>query len=188
MTVTTPTEGATYDHDGLIQADCTCTDEAGGSGLASCTADVADGALIDTSTVGANTFNVTATDNDGNTATVTRNYTIAYFCDGLPATYVGTPGDDVMVGSNGDDVMVGLGGNDIIDGGPGNDTLCGGEGDDDLTGRNGDDRVFGGRGADLLRGGSGNDHLDGGVGSDRTRDGLGDDTVVRRDRQRHVHR
>ena len=36
-------------------------------------------------------------------------------CRGLPATIVGTPGDDFIDRHPGDDVIVGLGGNDVID-------------------------------------------------------------------------
>jgi Ca2+-binding RTX toxin-like protein len=37
-------------------------------------------------------------------------------CSGLPATKVGTQGDDVLRGTTGNDVIVGLGGNDEIRG------------------------------------------------------------------------
>jgi hypothetical protein len=55
-------------------------------------------------------------------------------CDGLPATIVGTSGDDNLTGTAGDDVIVGLAGNDVIQGLAGNDRICGGDGDDEIYG------------------------------------------------------
>ena len=57
-------------------ADYSCADE-GGSGLASCTGDVADGAPLDTSTPGAHAFTVVARDGEGNETTVTHGYSVA---------------------------------------------------------------------------------------------------------------
>ena len=79
-------------------------------------------------------------------------------CDGLKATVVGTPGDDVLSGTSGRDVIVGLGGDDQISGGGGNDVICGGDGDDKLVGAAGNDLVLGEAGNDKLVGTSGNDH------------------------------
>lgn len=94
-------------------------------------------------------------------------------CHGVPATVVGTTGDDRMVGTDGPDVIVGLAGNDHIRGLRGDDLVCGGPGSDDLVGGRGDDALYGGldehvtrphgrtivRG-DILDGGSGDDLLD----------------------------
>lgn len=87
-------------------------------------------------------------------------------CNGLPATIVGTPGDDVIYGTNGSDVIVGLGGNDIIYGGNGDDVICGGSGDDIIEGGNGNDTLIGGFGNDSIDGGNGNDSLTGNDGND----------------------
>ena len=65
-------------------------------------------------------------------------------CAGVPATIVGTSGDDALVGTPGDDVIVGLDGGDTVDAGPGNDLVCGDAGPDHLTGGVGDDRLYGG--------------------------------------------
>jgi len=78
VTITTPPDGAVYLLDQVVLADYACADEAGGSGLATCTGDVADGAAIDTSTVGTHTFAVTGTDNAGNSTTVTHAYAVRY--------------------------------------------------------------------------------------------------------------
>ncbi len=98
-------------------------------------------------------------------------------CNGLPATIVGTPGDDVINGTNGPDVIAGLGGNDIIDGGNDNDVICGYAGDDTLNGGNGDDTLIGSYGNDTLNGGNGNDTLTGGDGIDDLSGGNGDDVI-----------
>lgn len=126
-------------------------------------------------------------------------------CHGLPATLVGTPGDDLLEGTPADDVIVGLGGNDTISGhggedvlcgsggadrlqgdggadqlygGSGNDELYGWSGPDQLHGEGGDDRLYGGGEADLLRGGAGSDHLHGGPGSDQCIGGAGGATML----------
>ncbi|HET7090035.1 MAG TPA: ExeM/NucH family extracellular endonuclease, partial [Anaerolineae bacterium] len=87
-------------------------------------------------------------------------------CNGLPATLVGTTGDDVINGTSGPDVIAGLGGNDIIYGGKGDDVICGYAGDDTLNGDDGNDTLIGSYGNDVLDGGKGNDTLTGGDGSD----------------------
>jgi Ca2+-binding RTX toxin-like protein len=98
-------------------------------------------------------------------------------CNGLPATLVGTPGDDVLYGTTGNDVIVGLGGNDTINGGNGNDVICGGAGDDVLNGSNGNDTLLGGLGNDTLDGSNGNDTLTGESGNDTLSGGNGDDAL-----------
>jgi Ca2+-binding RTX toxin-like protein len=99
-------------------------------------------------------------------------------CNGLPATIVGTPGDDVINGTNGNDVIVGLGGNDIINGGNGNDVICGNAGDDTINGGNGIDLLFGSFGNDTLNGGNGNDILSGDSGDDHLSGNNGDDSLT----------
>ena len=59
-----------------VTAGYSCADEAGGSGRASCVGSVPNGSRIDTSTVGEHSFTVTATDNAGNTKTLTVHYTV----------------------------------------------------------------------------------------------------------------
>lgn len=97
-------------------------------------------------------------------------------CDGVPATIVGTDGDDVITGTDGDDVIVGLDGDDSIVGGLGADRICGGAGDDSVQGHGDTDRLFGGPGADFVDGGvggccdpaanTGDDVISGGAGDD----------------------
>ena len=76
VTLATPADGATYARGQSVVADYACADEAGGSGLDSCVGTVADGAAIDTATLGAHTFSVTATDDAGNDRTVSVGYTV----------------------------------------------------------------------------------------------------------------
>jgi len=96
-------------------------------------------------------------------------------CNGLPATCMGTDGDDLLLGSEDPDVIVALAGNDVVHGDVGTDTICGGPGNDSLfgardsdtiLGEEGDDWIFGAPGDDDLRGGPGYDVLWG--GQDRT--------------------
>ncbi len=72
VTITTPVDGATYALGQTVAADYACTDLF----LASCVGPVADGAAIDTASVGAKTFTVTGTDTSGNTASKTVSYRV----------------------------------------------------------------------------------------------------------------
>lgn len=74
--VATPLDGATYALGQSVAADYSCADEAGGSGVASCEGPVADGAALDTSSLGQKTFTVNATDNAGNRASRSVTYTV----------------------------------------------------------------------------------------------------------------
>lgn len=84
INVVTPVEGAKYRPPlslwGITlvpaaAASYSCADEAGGSGIASCTGSVANGAPLVTSPAGAKTFTVTAEDNAGNTTVKSVHYT-----------------------------------------------------------------------------------------------------------------
>jgi Ca2+-binding RTX toxin-like protein len=88
-------------------------------------------------------------------------------CGGLPATIIGTAGNEKLKGTNGKDVIAGLAGNDKLKGLKGNDVLCGGPGKDKLSGGPGKDRLLGDAGRDKLKGGPGNDRLSGGPGKDK---------------------
>ena len=84
VTIMTPADGADYAAGQNVIADFTCSDEAGGSGIETggletggsgidtCVGTVADGAAIDTSTLGDQDFTVTSTDEAGNETEVTN--------------------------------------------------------------------------------------------------------------------
>jgi hypothetical protein len=78
ITLTTPPDNATYIKNEAVNANYSCADEAGGSGLASCVGSVDDGDPINTSIVGKHTFTVNAADNAGNTAQVEHTYFVHY--------------------------------------------------------------------------------------------------------------
>jgi Ca2+-binding RTX toxin-like protein len=96
-------------------------------------------------------------------------------CKGIPATIVGTGGNDVRIASPGRDVIVGLGGNDSLSGLAGNDVICGGAGRDRLKGGPGNDFLSGQKGSDKLAGQKGKDKLSGKKGKDVCVGGPGQD-------------
>jgi Ca2+-binding RTX toxin-like protein len=88
-------------------------------------------------------------------------------CFGMPATIVGTDGDDRLLGTAFRDVIVGLGGADVVYGRGGDDRICGKGGDDQaLFGGQGDDRIATGPGNNGVSGDAGDDILQGGSGAD----------------------
>ena len=76
VSVTTPAEGATYELGAEVLADYECADEPNGSGLDSCDGSVADGAAVDTGSLGQKTFTVDASDHAGNTESTSVSYTV----------------------------------------------------------------------------------------------------------------
>jgi hypothetical protein len=76
--ITTPAGGATYTVGQAVDSSFTCSDGAGGPGLASCLdqSGRASGASIDTSTLGPHTFTVTATSGDDQTQSASSTYTV----------------------------------------------------------------------------------------------------------------
>ena len=177
IAITTPPQGATYTLGQSVAASYSCTDA--DSGVASCAGPVADGANIDTSSTGTKTFTVNATDNAGNTNTVSHTYTVN--APTTSCTKRGTSNSETISGTPGDDVICGLGGNDILKGLGGNDTLTGSETNNSLTGGGGNDQVIGNGGSDNLSGSGGNDTVnsrDGVSGNDTLNGGAGTDTKV----------
>ena len=71
--IVTPPEGADYRLGKPVKALYRCDDD---QGVVSCVGTVPNGSPIDTSTEGAHTFTVTATDTAGNTTTATTHYTV----------------------------------------------------------------------------------------------------------------
>jgi Tol biopolymer transport system component len=87
VTITTPADQAVYKQDQVVIADYACA----GANLVSCSATVASGAPIDTSTVGDRTFTVTARKSGHNTTTVSRSYTVVYDFSGFSPPVVAFP-------------------------------------------------------------------------------------------------
>jgi Ca2+-binding RTX toxin-like protein len=85
-------------------------------------------------------------------------------CMGIPATCVGTAGDDVLWGTEDGDVIVAGAGDDVVHGDDGDDVICLGPGNDSAHGARGDDRLYGEAGTDWLFGSRGEDALYGGEG------------------------
>ena len=179
VTLSTPTNGASFAVGQSVVADFACTQASGGDPVASCVGSVADGASIDTSVAGSFTFSVTGTDTSGRTTVVTHAYTVgaSVTCAGLTATIVGTAGNDVLTGTSGDDVIWAGDGDDEVDGRGGDDVICLEGGDDEANGGRGDDVIFGGGGDDIIKGGAGSDTLDGEGGRDKLVGKTGDDTL-----------
>jgi hypothetical protein len=71
VSLVTPPEGATYYQGAVVNAAYTCADD---DQVATCNGPVANGAPIDTSTVGEYVFTVIATDSAGNTTSVSHRY------------------------------------------------------------------------------------------------------------------
>jgi hypothetical protein len=84
ITVTAPVNGATYTLNQVVTASYACADAVG---VSTCQGTVPNGSPIDTSTVGAKTFTVTATDAAGNGRQEVRQYSVVApttACRGLP--------------------------------------------------------------------------------------------------------
>ena len=96
ISVTTPAEGATYELGEQVLADYACADEPDGSGLASCDGSVADGAAVDTGSLGQKTFTVNASDHAGNTESKSVSYTVVD--TKAPSIVVTTPAPGAVYG------------------------------------------------------------------------------------------
>ena len=81
--INSPANGATYSQGQAVNAAYDCAEGASGPGVASCAGSVATGQPIDTNTLGAHSFTVTASSHDGQTAATTIHYTVT--APGSPA-------------------------------------------------------------------------------------------------------
>jgi hypothetical protein len=77
-TITHPANGASYVVNSSVAAVYTCSDALSGIAASGCNGTVPNGSNFSTSTMGPNNFNVTATDQAGNTATVSSTYYVTY--------------------------------------------------------------------------------------------------------------
>jgi hypothetical protein len=83
--ITTPADEASYLLNEAGNADYSCVDEDGGSGIDTCVGTVAVGDPLDTSTVGSKDFTVTGTDLAGNETIVSVTYRVEYGFSGFSA-------------------------------------------------------------------------------------------------------
>jgi virginiamycin B lyase len=75
VTIVSPPDGSVLTEGERMIADYVCSDESGGSGVATCHGPVADGAAVPDA-LGSHTFTVTATDEEGNTGSATHGYVV----------------------------------------------------------------------------------------------------------------
>lgn len=99
-------------------------------------------------------------------------------CAGLPATLLGTGGDDRLIGTRGPDVVLARRGADVIHTFSGHDVVCAGPGRDVVRSGVWADRVFGNAGQDRLIGGGGADRLRGNRSGDRLLGRAGSDNLA----------
>jgi hypothetical protein len=83
VTITRPADGAVFPLGKVVKANYKCADKQTGSGIDTCVGTVPKGSPIDTSSVGAHTFTVTATDKAGNVTTKTNHYQVVYTWNGF---------------------------------------------------------------------------------------------------------
>jgi hypothetical protein len=76
VTITTPSNDASYQKDQVGLAAYSCSEGGITSPIATCTGTITDGQPIDTSSPGSYSFTVTATDKAGNKTTITTQYTV----------------------------------------------------------------------------------------------------------------
>ncbi|HEX5246998.1 MAG TPA: SBBP repeat-containing protein [Gaiellaceae bacterium] len=89
ITLSHPADGEVLAPGSQEAASYSCNDDPGGSGIASCIGTLASGASIPTASTGTFTFVVTATDNAGNTASVTHTYYVAKTVSTMPQAMEG---------------------------------------------------------------------------------------------------
>jgi len=97
-----------------VEASFSC-DDGTGSGINACKAAVRSGERVDTSSVGAKTFTVTAYDRAGNSSQVTHAYSVTYDFTGFAPPAVGYPAAASMKAGDGVPLKFSLGGNQGAD-------------------------------------------------------------------------
>jgi hypothetical protein len=96
IALTTPADGAVYLRGENVVADYSCADEPDGSGVEACTGTVANGAAVDTSTLGEHSFTVEASDVAGNGASRSVTYTVVDRTE--PVVTLTTPAQGAVYG------------------------------------------------------------------------------------------
>jgi lysophospholipase L1-like esterase len=98
ITITSPTDAQSIPQHDLVAADYSCADEAGGSGLATCSGTVASGANVDTAALGSHIFSVDAEDNAGNPNSKSVTYTVIDVT--APTITIDSPLDNALIPRN----------------------------------------------------------------------------------------
>ena len=91
ITITTPSDGATFTQDSVVTAAYSCADDAGGSGILNC---LGDGQFVDTSTLGSHDYEVSAEDNHGNESFLSHEYTVV---NASPTVTITNPADGAVI-------------------------------------------------------------------------------------------
>ena len=94
ITIDSPAVDASFDRHQDVPDDYTCSDEAGGSGLATCEGTVPDGVAVPTADIGDHDFTVNTSDVAGNVASLTRTYTVLDVT--APTVTLATPADGAV--------------------------------------------------------------------------------------------
>ena len=111
IAITTPAAGGSYTLGSTVNADYSCSDEVDGSGLASCIGTVPSGNAIDTAAIGPHSFTVNASDNAGNTSSLTHTYSVNYDFAGFFQPIDNLPTMNVLKAGQAVPVKFRLGGN-----------------------------------------------------------------------------
>ena len=107
VTITAPADGASYPLDKVVTAKFKCTDNE--SGMDTCVGSTANGANLDTSTIGPHAFTVTGTDLAGNVTTLTTHYTVVYTFNGFFSPIGNESDQSLNLVHAGDLIKVGFG-------------------------------------------------------------------------------
>jgi hypothetical protein len=108
ITIASPIDGANYMFGQSVSAFYSCADD---GGVSSCTGTVANGAKIDTSSLGQKTFSVTSVDLIGNSVTKTIHYNVIYAFGGFLAPIQSPPTLNVVKAGSSVPIKFALGGN-----------------------------------------------------------------------------
>jgi probable HAF family extracellular repeat protein len=111
ITLTKPASGAVYALGSTVNASFSCSDERLGTGIASCTGTKANGAHIDTASIGSKTFTVVALDRAGNSTTSTATYSVIYPFSGFLGSVSNPPTLNSAKAGSGVGLVFSLGGN-----------------------------------------------------------------------------